>query len=145
MNREIYETVSYCEVCQEYALKQPLQMHERPNKPWAKVGCDIFYIKQKQYLLTVDYYSHYPEIALLSNESSRQVIIHLTSLFSRYGFPSTLMSDGGPQFASAEFEQFANEWGMDQKMSSPYFPQSNGLAENGVKTVKRIRRKAADK
>lgn len=36
-----------------------------------KVDCDIFYVKQVPYLLTVDYYSNYPEIALLSNESSR--------------------------------------------------------------------------
>ena len=96
-------TVSRCDVCQENIYtqqQQPLQMHERPDRPWAKVACDIFYLKQVPYLLTFDYYSHYPEIALLSNESSRQVIIHLKSLFSRYGIPSECISDGDPQFVS---------------------------------------------
>ena len=27
--------------------QQPLQSHEGPVRPWAKVGCDSFYIKQK--------------------------------------------------------------------------------------------------
>ena len=120
-------------------------MHERPDRPWAKVACDIFYLKQVPYLLTVDYYSHYPEIALLTNESSRQVITHLKSLFARYGIPSCCVSDGGPQFASAEFKQFAKDWGIEHKMSSPYYPRSNGLAENAVKVVKRLLGKAADR
>ena len=148
MNKDVYETVSRCNVCQEYRYaqpKEPLTMHERPDRPWAKVGCDLFYLKQIPYLLTVDYYSHYPEISLLSNESSRQVIVQLKSLFSRHGIPSTLMSDGGPQFSSAEFKQFTNEWGIEHKMSSPYYPQSNGLVENCVKVVKRILGKAADR
>ena len=148
MNNDVYDTVSRCDVCQENIYtqqQQPLQMHERPDRPWAKVACDIFYLKQVPYLLTVDYYSHYPEIALLSNESSRQVIIHLKSLFSRYGIPSQCISEGGPQFASEEFRQFTSEWGIEHKMSSPYYPQSNGLAENGAKIVKRLHRKAVDR
>ena len=148
MNKDVYETVSRCDVCQEYRYaqpKQPLTMHERPDRPWAKVGFDLFFLKQTPYLLTVDYYSHYPEIALLSNESGRQVIVQLKSLFARHGIPSTLMSDGGPQFSSAEFRQFTNEWGIEHKMSSPYYPQSNGLVENCVKVVKRILGKAGDR
>ena len=148
MNQDVYDTVSHCDVCQEYRYaqpQQPLQMHERPDRPWAKVACDIFYLKQVPYLLTVDYYSHYPEIALLTNESSRQVITHLKSLFARYGIPSCCVSDGGPQFASAEFKQFAKDWGIEHKMSSPYYPRSNGLAENAVKVVKRLLGKAADR
>ena len=145
---DVYDTVSQCDVCQEYRYaqpQQPLQMHERPDRPWAKVACDIFYLKQVPYLLTVDYYSHYPEIALLTNESSRQVITHLKSLFARYEIPSCCVSDGGPQFASAEFKQFAKDWGIEHKMSSPYYPRSNGLAENAVKVVKRLLGKAADR
>ena len=44
---------------------------------------------------------------------------------------------------SEEFRQFT--WGVEHKMSSTYYPQSNGLAENGVKIVKRLHRKAADR
>ena len=44
---------------------------------------------------------------------------------------------------SEEFRQFT--WGVEHKMTSPYYPQSNGLAENGAKIVKRLHRKAVDR
>ena len=44
---------------------------------------------------------------------------------------------------SEEFRQFT--WGIEHKLSSTYYPQSNGLAENGVKIVKRLHRKAVDR
>ena len=146
MNTDVCDFVSRCDICQTHRYaQQPMKSHERPDRPWAKVGCDIFYMKQKPYLLTIDYFSHYPQTVLLTSETSGQVIVHLKSLFSRYGTLSTVISDGGPQFSSAEFQRFAEEWGFDHNMSRPYYPQSNGLAENGVKVVKRLLTKAAEK
>ena len=55
------------------------------------------------------------------------------------------MPDGGPQFKSEEFRQFVAEWGIKHVMPSPYFPRSNGLAENGVKIMKRLLSKAAQR
>ena len=148
MNTDVRDFVSRCDICQTHRYaqhQQSMKLHERPDRPWPKVGSDIYYMKQKSYLLTIDYFSHYPETVVLTSETSGQVIVHLKWLFSRFGIPSTVMSDGGPQFSSAEFQRFAEEWGFDHNMSSPYYPQSNGLAENGVKVVKRLLTKAAEK
>ena len=35
-------------------------------------------------------------------------------------------------------KKFASTYGFEQVTSSPYFPQSNGLAERGVRTMKRL-------
>ena len=41
MNKDVYDTVSRSDVCQEYRYaqqQQPLQMHEWPDRPWPKVA-----------------------------------------------------------------------------------------------------------
>ena len=50
--------------------------------------------------------------------------------------PQIVQSDGGPQFISAEFEQFATTREFQHSMSSPYHSQSNGKAEAAVKIAK---------
>lgn len=49
--------------------------------------------------------------------------------------------DGGPQFSSKEFKDFAARYDFRHTVSSPVFPRSNGLAEKGVQVVKRLLRK----
>lgn len=41
-----------------------------------------------------------------------------------------------------EFQAFAQQYGFKHVTSSPNYPQSNVLGENGVKIVKRIIKKA---
>ncbi len=45
-------------------------------------------------------------------------------------------SDNGSQLASAGLQSFPKEWGIKWRSSSPYYAQSNELAENGVKKLK---------
>ena len=62
----------------------------------------------------------------------------LKAQFARYRVPDTVVSDNGPQFGSKEFVVFAKTWGFNHVTSSPSYPQSNGKAENAVKTIKRL-------
>ena len=66
------------------------------------------------------------------------LISNLRSIFSTYGTPKILFSDGGPQFKSKELEQFLGTWCVKHERSSARYPQSNGRAELAVKTAKRI-------
>jgi len=50
----------------------------------------------------------------------------------------TLISDNGPPFNSEDFKTFSAEWDFHHVTSSPYHPQSNGSAENAVKTCKSL-------
>jgi transposase InsO family protein len=56
--------------------------------------------------------------------------------FARYGIPSIVMSDNGPQFVSREFERILSNWKVNHVTSSPGHQQSNGKAEAAVKIVK---------
>lgn len=46
------------------------------------------------------------------------------------------MSDNGPPFNSERVEEFCKDRGINLKHSPAYHPQSNGLAERFVQTMK---------
>ena len=79
-----------------------------------------------------------------SQQTSSAVIKALKHLFAKDGIPYELMTDNGPCFASSEFAKFARDWDFKHTTSSPWFSQSNGLAENAVKIVKRIFQKCLE-
>ena len=81
------------------------------------------------YLLLVDYYSRYIEVNKFTSTTSASVIIALKAAFFRYGIPSSMVSDNGPQYASHDMKQFAESYGFTHVTSSPHYLQSNVLAE----------------
>ena len=88
-----------------------------------------------------DYYSNCIEVERITHTTTGGVAKALKVQFARYGVPDTVVSDNGPQFSSKEFAKFSNSWGFTHVTSSPHYPQSNGKAENAVKTVKRLFKK----
>ena len=104
----------------------------------------MFYWKGQNYLLVIDYYSRYIEIAKLTSTTSSDVISHLKSIMSRHGVCDTLVSDGAGQFTSELFEQFMRDFGIKHVLSSPHWPLGNSESERAVQTVKRLLEKADD-
>ena len=102
------------------------------------MGVDLCDHAGRILLVVSDYYSNFIEVENLNKATTGTVSKALKTLFSRYGVPDVPISDNGPQFASEEFASFARTWGFDHVTSSPCYPQSNGKAENAVKTVKRL-------
>lgn len=54
------------------------------------------------------------------------------------------MSDNGPQFTSREFQQYLPSNGIKHITGAPYHPDTNGAAENAVKSGKLALLKAKD-
>ena len=52
--------------------------------------------------------------------------------------PEELSTGGGQQFISTVFQNFLTKWEVTHRLSSVEYPQSNGRAELGVKSAKRI-------
>jgi transposase InsO family protein len=140
LNKQIEEMAGKCEACLEQRTKQqkePMNIHPIPALPWNKVGADLFEYDGVHYLLLVDYYSNFIEVVPLHQDTKSTVIIkHMKINIARYGIMETLVTDNGPQFASAEFSSFTKKYGINHVTSSPTHPQSNGLAEEGVRQVK---------
>ena len=146
LSKQLDELVHNCPEClkSQRQRSQPLIPTPLPQLPWQKVASDLFEWKQETYLLVVDYFSRYIEIARLNRPTTTEVVIHLKSIFARHGIPETLTSDNGPQYASQEFAEFAMDYEFEHRTSSPYFPQGNGEAERAVGTIKGLLRKSRD-
>ena len=54
----------------------------------------------------MDYFSRYMEVQKLTSTTLASIIATLKTVFSRHGIPVALVTDNGPQFASAEMNQF---------------------------------------
>ena len=52
------------------------------------------------------------------------------------GVPNVIVSDGGPQYTSTELKDFMKQWQIEHRVSAPRNPQSNGMAERCVHTMK---------
>ena len=141
MATELREYKSKCDVCLAHRTRQskePLLQHEVVARPWSKVAADLCDLDSRTLLVMSAYYNNYIEVARLNTATSRNVIKEMKAVFARYGISDVLVTDNGPQFASAEFAVFAKTWMFKHTTSSSYHLQSNGKAENAVTTVKRL-------
>lgn len=141
MNAELKQLASTCEPCQELkprTTKPLLKQHDDGGTPWTKIGLDLFEIKDKTYLVAIDYYSNFITIDRLHKATSKAVVGILKKLFTLFGIPTTIISDGGSQFTASDFQIFTKKWGITHVRSSPNHPNANGKAESAVKIMKHL-------
>ena len=146
MNAELKHWISTCEPCRLFEVshgKETLMSHEVPQGPWEKIAVDLLTQDQKDYLVTVDYYSGFWELDRLRTTESGAVVRKLKSRFARYGSPCQLVSDNGPQFVAAEFQKLTKDWDIEHIVTSPYNSKANGQVEAAVKSAKKLLRKTA--
>ena len=130
-----------CLQCSRHAPSQP---KEPPAKlpevryPFQMLCADYFDLKGYGYLVMVDRYSGWPVVHRALKATAQELVKAVTEVCLTFGVPEEIASDGGPQFVSEEFRGFCDSWGIQQRISSAYFPHSNTRAEIGVKTVKRL-------
>jgi len=144
-----------CSVCQKNTKQNPkvLPMQEREvvTVPSECVCVDMVgpFPKAKggfQFLLTyVNMATRWPEAIPLRKTTTQVIIAQLKGIFCRNGFPTTLVSDNGPQFTSAQFTKFLKAQGIQHVTASPYHPQRNGVVERMHGTLSSIIAKTVEK
>jgi transposase InsO family protein len=87
-------------------------------------------------VLVTDYFSKWVEGKALKKKSAEEVARFLVEdVFSRHGTVKAIRSDQGLEFTNKLVNSVAQMWASRFKHSSPYHPQSNGLAERTNKTI----------
>lgn len=132
MNFEITKFVESCSTCQSLQKDKPaeqLRITTLPTRPWQIEATDLCSLDQKTYLIIADQFFDFIQV---SNFNSISIIKELKKWFALFGIPDQIISDGGPQFSSGEFNKFAATWKFHHKISSPQFARSNVLAERYI-------------
>ena len=55
--------------------------------------------------------------------------LYFNNVYRRFGLPSVMISDRGPQFAAKTFQELTKVLEIDHRMSTAYHPQTDGQTE----------------
>ena len=90
-------------------------------------------------LVGVDYVSKWVEAIPCKTNDHRVVLKFLkANIFSRFGVPKAIISDGGSHFCNKPFENLMAKYGVKHRVATPYHPQTSGqveLANMEIKTI----------
>ena len=79
--------------------------------------------------MVVDAHSKWLDVIPMRTTTALAMVQELRTLFSSFGVPDSIVSDNGPQFAAAKFQELCKSNGVRHVLIAPYHPASNGLAE----------------
>ena len=132
-----------CRSCTGMAPSQPCEPYistPSPEYPFDKVVSDYFDLSGHRYLLYADRYSGWISVVKpgINEGDASYLKKRLRTLFTTFGAPNEMSSDGGSPYNSHEMSKFLETWGVHWRNSSAHYPQSNGRAELAVKVAKRI-------
>ena len=85
-------------------------------------------LKGNKYILVgVDYVSKWVKALASPTNDARTVTRFLRKyIFSRFGTPRAIISDGGTHFCNHQFEGLLKKYGVTHKVTTPYHPQTSG-------------------
>ncbi|XP_023312891.1 uncharacterized protein K02A2.6-like [Anoplophora glabripennis] len=122
---------------QSSAPKAHLTPWPLETKVWNRIHIDFCGpIRNKMFLIIIDAYSKWLECIEMKTMTTEETIEKMREVVARYGLPNVFVSDNGRQLVSDKFEEFLRSNGIQHITSPPGNSQSNGLAENAVKTFK---------
>ncbi len=122
---QMVKTCSGCQLIRHAETPVPYSTLESPNITWRRVHIDYAGpFRGKMFLLLVDAYSKWLEVAIVTNATSTTAIEKLRAIFATHGLPETLVSDNGSVFTSEEFGTFLQRNGIRHVCTAPYHPSS---------------------
>nr|CAN72593.1 hypothetical protein VITISV_003576 [Vitis vinifera] len=90
-------------------------------------------------LVGVDYVSKWVKAIPCRSNDHKVVLKFLKeNIFSRFGVPKAIISDGGTHFCNKPFETLLAKYGVKHKVATPYHPQTSGQVELANREIKNI-------
>jgi hypothetical protein len=90
-------------------------------------------------LVAVDYVSKWIEVVATKTNDHKVVVKFIqTNIFSRFGMPRAIISDGGTHFCNRFIKTLLVKYSVTHKVATPYHPQTSGQVELSKQEIKRI-------
>jgi hypothetical protein len=142
MDDDIERFVSNCAACHRSKVprgKTPGFLHSLPipDRPWQHISVDFKEMPadkegKNMVCVFVDRLGKRPISIPCNKEVDARALaqLYLVHVHRYYGPATTIVSDRGPQFISAFWEEFCRLLGTKLKLSTAYHPQTDGQTEN---------------
>jgi len=96
-------------------------------------------------LMSVDHVSKWIEVvACRTNDNKVMVNFLKENVFSCFGFPRAIISDGEKYFGNRTFEALMRKYCINHRVSTPYHPQTSGQVEVSNLSIKTILEKTVN-
>lgn len=152
LRKDVKEWAAACVPCQRAKVhkhtKAPLEPFPIPSRRFDHVHVDLVGpLPPSQgftHLLTmIDRTTRWPEVVPLESTTAAVVArAFLSTWVARFGPPSDVTSDRGPQFVSELWSSMAASLGIKIHRTTAYNPQANGLCERFHRSLKAALRAA---
>ncbi|XP_070048541.1 uncharacterized protein [Nicotiana tomentosiformis] len=87
----------------------------------------------------MDYVSKWVEVVAFPNNEAQSVVAFFKkNIFTRFGTPRAIISDGGSYFCIKTFDTLLSKYGVKHKVSTPYHPRASGQVEVSNREIKSI-------
>jgi transposase InsO family protein len=97
-------------------------------------------------LVMVHYVSKWVEAMPCRKASTDESIAMIKSMiFPRFGTPRILISDGGTHFTGKNFKKCLSKLGIEHRISTAYYPQTNKQVKTSHRQLKSILNKTIEK
>ena len=144
MHKDVYGWCKTCDVCQNFGRKElirgPLQSVPTYG-PFEHRGLDFvgplprssfgnFFL-----LVAIDYATRWAEAkATIGNNAITVTSFLMDHIYARFGCPLEILTDGNTSFQNDLVNRLTRKLSINHNVSSPYYPQCNGLVErtNGL-------------
>lgn len=146
VSKDVSAWTKHCLSCQKAKIqthvRSPIEDFEPPNRRFDHVHIDVvgpLPVSQGfKYLLTiVDRFTRWPEAIPLKETTTTAIAsAFVYGWVARFGTPSEITSDRGPQFTSAMWSALAKLLGSTVTRTTAFHPQANGIVERFHRNLK---------
>ena len=150
MDQSIRNFISNCDICKvsksvklESAPLQGLPSVERPFQLIALDFAGPFPTSEtgnRYILVVVDHFSRFLKVFPVPCNNGKEAACCLLKTIYEEGVPEKVLTDQGTHFTGSDFQEVLKRFKVKHVRTSPYHPQTDGLAERQMRTIKELLR-----